>query len=783
MVIFLYIQYLILYNYLSDCLYNLYLTTYCNYGIYNNMNIQTNRVKSGSKTYHYARLVKSYRRADGKPAVKVITNLGELPLQEIKNLKLALQAARQGKAVVLSDSATARLLPVPVKANLKYLDVMVALQMWNEWNLSTLLDKIMPRQQDEVSPATVVSALAAQRCVAPGSKLYAVAWYPTTTLPEILGIIPEQFNNSRIHRVLEALDQATPALQKNIPLLYQSKKGKPITLFIDVTDAVFEGRGCELAQRCRTKSGLRNRRKIGVVLLCNETGIPLRWEVVAGKRKDHHCMGEMVDELEKCHWIGKAPIIFDRAMGQASALDRLLGSGLHFLTAVPCNEISAHGVHLPYELLIEFEPLTPHDPAEEKAENLQTTLQSYKIDITAVAKLAEESGLELVEENLYVADFGLGNRPLSENEIQWVGPDDIDPQGLIGAASSLAWAKIFKRVLDAKEAKDRATLARMTGVSRARVTEIMNLLKLDETIQEEILAGKFGPVSEHNMRKVVKCASPTAQRELLLRYMQQQSKSPSAHPMKPRKFRTTKTHQLQRVVYFNPKMFVDQRLRDKKRRTDLTNFIDDLNRRLRSPYCRREEESIRFEIMEHLSQKNSLKIYEFQLKKVSDSDRDFWQAELTLQREEWQKRRARHGFVLLVAHKDLPHKAAELARLYRAKDTIEKDFKIIKDVVELQPIYHYTDPKVRAHVTICMLALLLKRTLEAKLAAAGRRMTASACFEKLSTCHLNLHKAHEALDSLYSVTEPNQEQEIILKALGLSKLTDDSKIARRIVPR
>jgi hypothetical protein len=42
---------------------------------------------------------------------------------------------------------------------------------------------------------------------------------------------------------------------------------------------------------------------------------------------------------------------------------------------------------------------------------------------------------------------------------------------------------------------------------------------------------------------------------------------------------------------------------------------------------------------------------------------------------------------------------------------------------ELRPIYHHTDPKVRAHVTICRLALLLgikhlldERTMAKKLA-------------------------------------------------------------------
>jgi transposase len=763
----------------------MYLTYYARYGIYNSMNIQENRVKSGNKYYHYARLVRSYRRKDGKPAVKVVANLGELPSQEIKNLKIAFRAARQGKAVVISDTATAKAIPVPVKANLDYLDIMVALEMWDSWDLSSLIEEIIPRQQDEVSPPCVISALVVQRCVSPGSKLYAQRWYPTTALPEVLDMLPEQFNNSRIHRVLESLDRATPVLQKNLPLLYQGRKGKPITLFIDVTDAVFEGRGCEMAQRSRTKSGLRNRRKIGVVLLCDETGIPLRWEVVPGNRRDHHCLGEMVDEMEKLHWIGGAPIIFDRAMGQANALDRLLGSGLRFITAVPRNEISAHSVQLPYERFLDFEPATPHDPSEEDGENLPEILQIYRADVECAARLAEESELERVDENLYVTDLGLGNRPLAENEMQWVGPDDIDPEGLKGAASSLAWARIFRRVLKSREVKDRATLAGMTGVSRARVTEMMNLLKLDRDIQDEILAGEYGCISEHTMREVVKCASEEKQREMLLKYKQQQAKHPSSHPMKPRKFRLTATHQLKRVVYFNPQMFIDKRLRDRKHRTESARFIDDLNRRLYSPYSQRDEESIRFEIMEYLSKKKSLKLYEIHIRREKDtsSDRSFWQVELILNAKEWQRRRSFHGFVLLVAHKDLSYTAAEVAGLYRAKDTIEKDFKIIKDVVELQPIYHHTDPKVRAHVTLCMLALLVKRTLEQKLSAAGRPMTAAACFEKLSTCHLNLHEAHEALESLYSATEPDKEQKTILAALGLSKLTDNREIGGRITPR
>jgi hypothetical protein len=63
------------------------------------------------------------------------------------------------------------------------------------------------------------------------------------------------------------------------------------------------------------------------------------------------------------------------------------------------------------------------------------------------------------------------------------------------------------------------------------------------------------------------------------------------------------------------------------------------------------------------------------------------------------------------------------------------------------------DAKVRAHVTLCVLALLLQRVLEGRLTAAGRPMTAAACFETLATCRLNRYEPNELLDCDYSITQ------------------------------
>lgn len=53
--------------------------------------------------------------------------------------------------------------------------------------------------------------------------------------------------------------------------------------------------------------------------------------------------------------------------------------------------------------------------------------------------------------------------------------------------------------------------------------------------------------------------------------------------------------------------------------------------------------------------------------------------------------------------------------MYREKDIVEKDFQVIKSVLEIRPIRHRSDEKVKAHVTICMLALLLERILRKNL--------------------------------------------------------------------
>jgi len=732
------------------------------------LRVQT--VTSRGHTYRYAVLVQSYRAKNGKPTNRVVANLGQLSDREIENYRTTLEASRTGaRVVILPRAGEDADWGIRVRANLQYLDVAVGLAMWDYWKLSELFNRLLPRGAEAVNPSAVIASLTLQRCLAPGSKFYAQRWFPRTALPELLPMDPVHFNNTRLHRVLKELDRVDGALQEELPARYQ-QRGVFATLFLDVTDTWFEGRGCDLAQRDRTKEGFRNRYKVGIVLACDQRGYPLRWKVVGGKLRDPQCLSQMVDTLCQLPWVGDAPVVCDRGMGRASLVAKLLNSGLRFLTATTRSEYESYTDAIPHQPLADFHPegsaLTKND------------------DMVEAGRRVEAAGLQRVEDRLYVLDLGVRERTLVfELPARTEAPGTWDPEELAGGAAIVARARRYRAMLDAKEVATQAELSRREGLTRARLTQIMNTLRLDEVLQEQVMAGDFGHVPEHFLRAVVRLRSGEAQRRLLVEHAQT-ARAAVGSDTGPRRMLTGKcTASLRLVVYFNPEMFVDQRVMDAHRREVIAEFVETLNRRLRNwKGGVRRQESIAAEVMGRLAQDNLMDAYRLRLETERHGDREVPQVYLDFDPEEWARRRRYDGFVLLVGHPDLPHSAEDLVRLYREKDKVEKDFGTIKSVVKLRPVYHHTDPKVRAHVTICMLALLLERTLEHRLARSPQPMTAPACFEELRTCHLNVLSTDPDAPPTYTVTDATQEQLAILRSLRLLALVDDKEVAATIQP-
>jgi len=77
----------------------------------------------------------------------------------------------------------------------------------------------------------------------------------------------------------------------------------------------------------------------------------------------------------------------------------------------------------------------------------------------------------------------------------------------------------MQKLVDKGEVVDYADLARLAYVSRARITQIMNLLHLAPDIQEDILFlpctdGRWAPIREHVIRSIVTVPDWRKQRKM-----------------------------------------------------------------------------------------------------------------------------------------------------------------------------------------------------------------------------------------------------------------------------
>lgn len=729
------------------------------------MHVHTQVVRRRGKEYRYTQLCQAYRNERGVPTRRVLLSVPELPPVEVANLKKAVEASRNGQVVLLPREIAGTLKPSRVRANHDYLDIAVALSMWHRWRLAELIDRLVVRPEVEVPVSEVVAALVLHRCVDPDSKLAAVRWYPRTALPELQGVKPRQFNNSRLHRVLADLEAAEEELQQRLSERIVADHPEALyALFLDVTDTWFVGRGPDMASKGRTKEGLFKRR-IGVVLLCDPRGYPLHWKTLPGWYQEAEEMQALIRRVARLGWVGDVPIVADRAMGRAGQVELLLDSGVRFITAVPVDEFTSYTQRIPYQA---FEDL-----------QLGGTAATRKRDLKRLQQAAEHAGLKRVSSTRYVLDL---------EEITRHVADRSRKQGVAGegpVAAALRSAQMMRGLLDDGEVRDHSALAERFDCSVRSIRRYLELLSLTPRLQERVLDGQAELLTMGILHQVARL--PEARQAETFARVCAERKTARRGGLRPRltglpEQQEEELLRVRGVVSFNPERFLDAKrnAREVVRRLDA--FIADLNHRLRSPYCRLAESGVLAEVYAELKRYGVMKLYKVEAYRISiGTATPRWQ--VRLQRNE-QARRTRQrfdGFNLIIAHPDLVRGDAELVETYFAKDVVEKDFQTIKSELDLRPFRHRTDHKARAHVTLCVLALLLERTLEHQLKSAGLPTSAPRCFEVLAPCHLN--EFPDDCGPAYNLTDLTGDQRALLTALDLCHLADEEELAAKIAPR
>lgn len=97
--------------------------------------------------------------------------------------------------------------------------------------------------------------------------------------------------------------------------------------------------------------------------------------------------------------------------------------------------------------------------------------------------------------------FHVGRGAKSEKQVRKGGAKPVQDK-VPRIARLMALAIYFDRLIREGKVKDYAEIARLGGVTRARVTQVMNLLNLASELQERLLSGAPSFGSERALRRL-----------------------------------------------------------------------------------------------------------------------------------------------------------------------------------------------------------------------------------------------------------------------------------------
>lgn len=120
----------------------------------------------------------------------------------------------------------------------------------------------------------------------------------------------------------------------------------------------------------------------------------------------------------------------------------------------------------------------------------------------------------------------------------------------------------------------------------------------------------------------------------------------------------------------------------------------------------------------------------------------------------------------------------ELISSYRNRMEIERTFHHLKSFVEIRPVYHHNEERIKAHVVICILGYLLSNTIAnlVRQKEGFEELTAQSIYSYLNSC--KLIELQAGSQKRLKITTPTDEQSKLTKILANEDLLDEEKLQK-----
>ncbi len=118
----------------------------------------------------------------------------------------------------------------------------------------------------------------------------------------------------------------------------------------------------------------------------------------------------------------------------------------------------------------------------------------------------------------------------------------------------------------------------------------------------------------------------------------------------------------------------------------------------------------------------------------------------------------------------------EVVRRYKALADIERGFRVLKSEIEIAPVFHHLPDRIKAHASICMLALILYRVIRQRLKMSGSDLSPEAALADLRRIQHHSVSINNAAP-IEGITTIVQRQTNVLAALKIKKPSHDTQLS------
>ena len=119
----------------------------------------------------------------------------------------------------------------------------------------------------------------------------------------------------------------------------------------------------------------------------------------------------------------------------------------------------------------------------------------------------------------------------------------------------------------------------------------------------------------------------------------------------------------------------------------------------------------------------------------------------------------------------------EVLERYKSLADIERGFRVLKSEIEIGPVFHRLPERIKAHASICFIALILYRVMRQRLKAADSDLSPERALEQLQRIQHHQIRINQSADPISGITRPSEIHSRVFAALNLKKPTQPQQLS------